>query len=313
MATYKVIQDIEAEDHILGPFSFRQFVYLLIALLFGYLSVVVLIKGVGFLLVLFLPFVVFFGFLAFPFIKDQPTEVWALAKIRYFVKPRKRLWNQTGAKDLVTITAPKKITKQLTKSLNESEVKNRLKRLSETMDTRGWAIKNATSSVFDPVVENDSYSDRLIVPSVIDTSSENDSEMDIMDSATNPVASHIDNMILTNESNHKQRLLDLVNGKPSADEVTSYENIINENKQKLSSLSNLKNISTNKSLETKNNQTVKEPVEKINTLKTSPASTPKPLKSDIINLAKNDNLSLQTISKEINKDDSNKEVIISLR
>ena len=31
MAQYKVPQDVEADDKLIGPFSFRQFVYLLIA------------------------------------------------------------------------------------------------------------------------------------------------------------------------------------------------------------------------------------------------------------------------------------------
>ena len=31
MSRYKVAQDVEAEDKILGPFSFRQFIYLLVA------------------------------------------------------------------------------------------------------------------------------------------------------------------------------------------------------------------------------------------------------------------------------------------
>jgi len=30
MATYKVPQDVEADDKLLGPFSFRQFVYLML-------------------------------------------------------------------------------------------------------------------------------------------------------------------------------------------------------------------------------------------------------------------------------------------
>ena len=30
MATYKLIQDIEAEDHILGPLSLREFIFGLI-------------------------------------------------------------------------------------------------------------------------------------------------------------------------------------------------------------------------------------------------------------------------------------------
>ena len=30
MAVYKVPQDVEADDKLIGPFSFRQFIYLLI-------------------------------------------------------------------------------------------------------------------------------------------------------------------------------------------------------------------------------------------------------------------------------------------
>ncbi|MCF0232804.1 MAG: PrgI family protein, partial [Enterococcus sp.] len=31
MAQYKVPQNVEADDKLLGPFSFRQFIYLLVA------------------------------------------------------------------------------------------------------------------------------------------------------------------------------------------------------------------------------------------------------------------------------------------
>ncbi|TAL14698.1 hypothetical protein EPN95_02230, partial [Patescibacteria group bacterium] len=33
MAQYKVPQDVEADDKLIGPFSFRQFVYLIIVAL----------------------------------------------------------------------------------------------------------------------------------------------------------------------------------------------------------------------------------------------------------------------------------------
>ena len=35
MAQYKVPQDVEAEDKLIGPFSFRQFIYLGVAVLTG--------------------------------------------------------------------------------------------------------------------------------------------------------------------------------------------------------------------------------------------------------------------------------------
>src|SRR5882757_559198 len=122
MATYKVIQDIEAEDHILGPLSLRQFIFGLIAALCFYFCYFVISKHLIFLLPIFLLPGLFAGFFAFPFGKDQPTEVWALAKIRFLFKPRKRVWDQDGVKQLVSITVPKRVEEHLTDGLNENEV-----------------------------------------------------------------------------------------------------------------------------------------------------------------------------------------------
>jgi hypothetical protein len=161
MSTYKVIQDIEAEDHILGPLSLRQFIYALVSAFFLYLCFICLTKHAVFLLVLFLPPAIFTGFFAFPFGKDQPTEVWALAKLRFLFKPRRRIWNQSGVKELVTITVPKKIELHLTNGLNQTEVKSRLEALANTIDSRGWAIKNVSAAMYSQP-GSDADSDRLI-------------------------------------------------------------------------------------------------------------------------------------------------------
>ena len=83
MATYKVIQDIEAEDKLLGPLTLKQFVYAGVTAICLYASFLALTKHVTFLLAIFLPPGLLTGFLAFPWKRDQPTEVWAVAKIRF--------------------------------------------------------------------------------------------------------------------------------------------------------------------------------------------------------------------------------------
>src|ERR1700712_5000740 len=148
MATYKLIQEIEAEDHILGPLTLRQFIFALFAAMFYYLSFVLYLKA-GFVpLILFLPPALVLSFFAFPFGKDQPTEVWALAKLRFLFKSRKRIWDQDGMKELVTITVPKKVERVLTDGLSQNEVKSRLAALASTIDSRGWAVKNVTSNTY---------------------------------------------------------------------------------------------------------------------------------------------------------------------
>ena len=71
MAQYKVPQDVEADDKLLGPFTFRQFVYLLIAAaLVGIL--IFLFQLFPVLALIPLPFIALFGVLALPIKKDQP-------------------------------------------------------------------------------------------------------------------------------------------------------------------------------------------------------------------------------------------------
>jgi hypothetical protein len=162
MATYKMIQDIEAEDHIIGPLSLRQFIFALISAFLLYINFLCLTKHVGFLLIVFLPPALFTGFFAFPFGGDQPTEVWALAKIRFLFKPRKRIWDQSGVKELVTITVPKKIERNLTNGLSQNEVKSRLSALANTIDSRGWAVKNVNINLYANPGSVEEVSDRLV-------------------------------------------------------------------------------------------------------------------------------------------------------
>ncbi|HEX7633304.1 MAG TPA: PrgI family protein [Candidatus Saccharimonadales bacterium] len=215
MATYKLIQDIEAEDHILGPLTLRQFIFALIAVFCYYICFIALTKHVAFLLLFFLPPGLFFTFFAFPFGRDQPTEIWALAKIRYYIKPRQRVWNQSGIKELVTITVPKKVERVLTDGLSHSEVESRLKALANTIDSRGWAIKNVNVNAFsqpDPtaVMESDRLIDMSSIPQEVPNIDIKASD-DMLDEHSNPVAQQFDHMMAASEQAHRQQLVNQMN------------------------------------------------------------------------------------------------------
>lgn len=166
MATYKVIQDIEAEDKFLGPLTLKQFIFGAIGVFFGYLGFFAVSQGATFLLAIFLPPALIGFFLAIPWSSEQPTEVWVLAKLRFRFKNQPRIWDQAGLEELVTINVPKKIEKQLTNGLDQTEVQSRLKALAETIDTRGWAVKNATLN--EGGVSNYPHAgDRLISPTTL--------------------------------------------------------------------------------------------------------------------------------------------------
>ena len=226
MATYKVIQDIEAEDKILGPLSLRQFIYGLITVFFLYICFIVIAKGAPYLLIVFLPPALFTGFFAFPFGRDQPTEVWALAKIRFLFKPRLRLWNQSGVKELVTITVPKKVEQFLTNGLSQTEVQSRLKTLADTIDSRGWAVKNVNLNLYGHpgIMSTATTSDRLIdigtIPMNVPDSDIQPSD-DILDENNNPVAHQFDNMINASTLSHRKQLMDELSGIRAAQAPTT--------------------------------------------------------------------------------------------
>jgi hypothetical protein len=210
MATYKVIQDIEAEDKLLWRLSFRQFVYALIAFFMLYISYVGYSKGAPYILIMTAPVMAFTGFLAFPFGKDQPTEVWALAKLRFLFKPRRRIWAQSGVKELVTINVPKRIEITRTDGLSQHEVKSRLQVLANTIDSRGWAIKNA-SGVYQSPLSSAGTDDRLISTSSLARAVPDynvpDSD-DILDVESNPLAHQMDQLLTEKNSMRRQELLE---------------------------------------------------------------------------------------------------------
>lgn len=141
MAVYKVPQDVEADDKLLGPFSFRQFIYLIIVAMAIGIGYVLSQIFVG-LVIFVLPIIVFFGALALPLKKDQPMETYLAALISfYFLKPRKRLWQPDGLEALVEITAPKTAEPVLTKDITQQEAKARLNYLSDIVESDGWAVR----------------------------------------------------------------------------------------------------------------------------------------------------------------------------
>lgn len=209
MATYKVIQDIEAEDHLLGPLTLRQFIYGAVAALCGYFCFIGFAKHVYILLPVFLPILFLSAFFAFPWRRDQPTEIWALAIVRFMLLPHRRIWDQAGAKELVTVTAPKKVDTNYTDGLSQSEVKSRLKALADTIDSRGWAIKNVNPADAAIMASQASQSDRLVdlasLPRQVASYNDQPSD-DIMDD-TSQTSEKFAQMINASEASHRQQLL----------------------------------------------------------------------------------------------------------
>ena len=140
MAQYKVPQDVEADDKLLGPFSFRQFVYLLIAGALIALAVA-LFQLFPLLAIIPLPAVLLLVVLALPLKKDQPMETYLAALVSYYLKPHNRIWTPGQKESTITISAPKIVDDNRTRDITGEEATHRLSFLADIVDTEGQAIK----------------------------------------------------------------------------------------------------------------------------------------------------------------------------
>lgn len=140
MAVYKVPQDVEAEDKLLGPFSFKQFIFLIITV--ASLGVAYGLSRLLLPLALIpLPVAIFFGALALPLRKDQPMEVYLAAIISFIMKPKVRLWRPDGVEALIEVIAPRNEDRQYGKGYSQEEVQKRLSYLANLVDSRGWSVR----------------------------------------------------------------------------------------------------------------------------------------------------------------------------
>ncbi len=145
MAQYKVPQDVEADDKLLGPFTFRQFIYLMVA--GALIGVCVPLWNLSPVLIIIpMPFIFFMGLLALPLKRDQPIETYLSAVISYHLKPNKRIWEPGEPESTIIISAPKKTDEIHLKNISQEEASHRLSLLADIVDTEGYAIKGENTT-----------------------------------------------------------------------------------------------------------------------------------------------------------------------
>ena len=206
MAVYKVPQDVEADDKLIGPFSFRQFIYLIV--------VAISLAGAWGLSQIFMPLVliplpviIFFSALALPLRKDQPMEAYLSAVVSfYFLKSRKRLWQPDGIDSFVTIIPPKDADRILTKNFDEEEATKRLGYLANLVDTHGWAIRGAGGTP-DTSISTDLYY-------------ESQQTVDMMDRST-PQAQALTQHLQAEAEGHRQDAIHIMESAKNTAQSTS--------------------------------------------------------------------------------------------
>lgn len=323
MAVYKVPQDVEADDKLIGPFSFRQFIYLIIVALAG-----VAAWGLSQLFlplaVIPLPVIIFFGALALPLRKDQPMEIYLAAMVSFYLKPRKRLWDADGVESLIEITVPKTVEFQRTKNLSQGEAQERLGYLADIVDSQGWAVRGQGVQAPNSAMNSDVYFEAQQVEDVLDSG--------------NTVAQSLEVMIGQSDAKRHQDMIDRMHQTPTAtpaptpqpqpaapnpyDAFTSQQQPVADSTPPTFNpyptdiqQSVIQPIGAG----TPSPNPIVPPIAQPTPAVQTPIQTTseKPVSPGIMNLANNADLSIETIAREAHrikeKEDMSEEVVISLR
>ena len=226
MAQYKVPQDVEADDKLLGPFTFRQFIYLMvtggcIGLAFGLFQIFPLLAIIP------IPFALFFGALALPIKRDQPMETYLAAIVSYHLKPHKRLWHPGQRESTIEITAPKIVEKPRTRDISEEEAGNRLSFLANVIDREGYAVRGAIN-------------DTPVKPQIVAEANATPDILDINASTT------INQMLAARQNANHKEALDKMRQAISASENNSNFSYGSPMLQPLSSDQSLRDLASNK-------------------------------------------------------------------
>lgn len=207
MGQYKVPQDVEAEDKIIGFLTLKQFIYCIIGIVYAFLTFQ-LLKGVIFIyLVVGIPPTIIFLLLGLYQRDGQPFEAYFLALASYWFKPRRRIWIKEDVIEIFKVEEPK-IVSQVSQR-NPEQVRGQLEKLAEIVDTRGWASKQPElqDPELTPVID---LSDRLatneLAAPALEPSDVNMAD-DILDFQNNPSAQNLNVLIQDSEKSiHKEVL-----------------------------------------------------------------------------------------------------------
>src|ERR1700683_521574 len=160
MSQYKVPQNVEAEDHILGPLTFKQFIYACIGVGWAIACFAIFRVVPALMFVLGFPPTLLFLLLAFYTRDGQNFEQILLAMVGFFAAARRRLW----VKEAVAVTfhvEPAQIAHEISQR-DPTEVRSQLEKLATLIDSRGWnQPARPETEHFLPATARD---DRIVAP-----------------------------------------------------------------------------------------------------------------------------------------------------
>lgn len=136
---FRVPQNIDLEDKIVGPLTLIQFIYIISGGLIDYILFQSIGQFLAIYLIIALPIALLALALAFLKIQDQPLSHFIQAGLLYLRQPKLRFWQRTGIFHPVIIESKKPVQKEARPVMKKIDQSN-LERLAYVLDTRPQAV-----------------------------------------------------------------------------------------------------------------------------------------------------------------------------
>jgi hypothetical protein len=186
MGQYKVPQNVEAEDKILGPLTFKEFIYFMIGFGWAAITFAIFRKTPVVFVLVGLPPTFFFLLLAFFHRDGQSFEQILVALLQFFAASRHRVWRKND--EIETFHVEAAAPKQERTQRNPREVLSELEKLSRLIDSRGWNHPPEEGNTMQlPSID---HADR-IVPTPPPATVPGDAPTDILDLQKSPQARNL--------------------------------------------------------------------------------------------------------------------------
>jgi hypothetical protein len=129
---FKVPQNIDMQDRVIGPLTMVQFVELVVAFGVGYMVYNSLPSPLSWFVLI--PVAILSLAVVFLKVNERPFHIFLLSVIQYFTSPRQRLWKQDEAPDTTYVFTheQKKIKVVESKNISQEEISAAAKKIDES-------------------------------------------------------------------------------------------------------------------------------------------------------------------------------------
>lgn len=190
MGQYKVPQNVEAEDKIIGPLTFKQFIYALMGAGWGLLSFAIFKSVPALMIIIGGPPTILFMLLAFYSRDGQNFEQLLIALVGFFANPRRRTWLKEEVVETFHVT-PRAVVAEQTQR-DSSEVRSELEKLGNLIDSRGW--NQPMGPELQPTMPVYTANDRLVQPTAPAPqpgAAQPEANVDMLDLHNSPLAQNL--------------------------------------------------------------------------------------------------------------------------